>query len=211
MFNSNTLTDFLKDFPIFILVAWAAIAHGLATRFYAEARAYRKAIRDTDDAQKDIFHSLLERTDERTEYTLHYEAVRSVMGSAEAEAYHAEALRVTSKLGLKPGYYHVDALGQIAPVRASQPKLSGARRSKMSQTKRFRIFRRDGFRCQLCGRQADADNGIELHVDHKMPLSKGGSDNDANLWTLCNECNGGKSDSIIEEIIEEMGSLPEDE
>lgn len=211
MNDLNTSADFLKDLPLYILIVWAAVAHGLAVRYYAESRAYRKAIQSTEDAQKDIFHALLERTDERTGQTLHYEAVRSIMGNAEAEAYHAEALRVTSKLGLKPGYYHVDALGQIVPVRASQPKLSNARRPKMAQTKRFRILRRDGFRCQLCGRQADADNGLELHIDHKMPFSKGGTDSDENLWVLCSECNGGKSDSIIDEIIEETNNAREEE
>ncbi len=57
---------------------------------------------------------------------------------------------------------------------------------------RFLIIQRDGYRCQVCGSRA-AD-GAELEVDHKLAWSKGGSDDPANLWTLCKVCNSGKSD-----------------
>jgi 5-methylcytosine-specific restriction endonuclease McrA len=34
--------------------------------------------------------------------------------------------------------------------------------------------------------------GVELHVDHVTPWSKGGETTLANLQTLCNKCNLGK-------------------
>lgn len=60
---------------------------------------------------------------------------------------------------------------------------------------RFRVFKRDDYRCQICGRSA-AD-GARLEADHKVPRSKGGPDTLANLWTLCFECNRGKRDSYL--------------
>lgn len=57
---------------------------------------------------------------------------------------------------------------------------------------RFLVLRRDDYRCQLCRRSA-ADGAL-LEVDHKHPQSKGGPDDLSNLWTLCEECNRGKSD-----------------
>lgn len=60
---------------------------------------------------------------------------------------------------------------------------------------RFTILKRDGYRCQLCGR--DARDGIKLEVDHKVARSKGGSDNPINLWTLCFDCNRGKRDADL--------------
>ena len=57
--------------------------------------------------------------------------------------------------------------------------------------KRFRVMRRDGYQCQLCGKSAQ--DGAVLEVDHKRPRSKGGTDEMDNLWTLCFECNRGKS------------------
>lgn len=61
---------------------------------------------------------------------------------------------------------------------------------------RFAIFKRDNYRCQICGRTA-ADHGAVLEVDHKIPRAKGGTEDIANLWTLCFECNRGKSDTYL--------------
>ena len=64
---------------------------------------------------------------------------------------------------------------------------------------RYEIMVRDDFACQLCGRKQA--NGIELEVDHKLPVSKGGTNETCNLWTLCGACNGGKSDRILAEWV----------
>ena len=64
-------------------------------------------------------------------------------------------------------------------------------RNKMSERLRYEVLKRDGFRCVLCGRMV-AD-GIKLEVDHIKPVSKGGLTEIDNLRTLCDECNGGKS------------------
>lgn len=45
--------------------------------------------------------------------------------------------------------------------------------------------------CQMCGRTV-ADDHIKLVVDHKIPLDWGGSNDEDNLWALCEECNSGK-------------------
>jgi len=45
------------------------------------------------------------------------------------------------------------------------------------------ILRRDTYTCQNCGAQ-----GVELHIHHIIPLSKGGSNDPGNLITLCREC-----------------------
>jgi hypothetical protein len=62
-------------------------------------------------------------------------------------------------------------------------------REEPSIRKRFLVFKRDHFACVLCGRSGV---GVSLEVDHKTPLSKGGSNQLPNLQTLCFECNRGK-------------------
>jgi hypothetical protein len=57
---------------------------------------------------------------------------------------------------------------------------------------RFRIMRRDDFKCQYCGRSPSIDPKIKLHVDHIKPWSKGGETTFENLRTLCSNCNIGK-------------------
>lgn len=64
-------------------------------------------------------------------------------------------------------------------------------RSLMSNSLRYDIMQRDGFRCVLCGRSAK--DGVQLHVDHIIPVSKGGKTEWSNLRTLCQDCNLGKS------------------
>lgn len=59
---------------------------------------------------------------------------------------------------------------------------------------RFMVMRRDGFRCQQCGRSPATTPGIVLVIDHSHPWSKGGETVYDNLRTLCEACNGGKSD-----------------
>lgn len=54
---------------------------------------------------------------------------------------------------------------------------------------RFEILKRDKFACQYCGAKAP---DVVLHIDHKKPVSKGGSTKVSNLITACNLCNHGK-------------------
>ena len=63
-------------------------------------------------------------------------------------------------------------------------------RSAMTPSLRYEILQRDGFRCVACGRTAD--DGVKLHVDHIVPVAKGGKTEESNLQTLCEECNLGK-------------------
>ena len=58
---------------------------------------------------------------------------------------------------------------------------------------RYKILVRDKNTCQCCG--AKASDGIQLHIDHIKPVSKGGTNDFENLQTLCRDCNLGKSDS----------------
>lgn len=67
-------------------------------------------------------------------------------------------------------------------------------RSKMTPTLRYQILLRDNFRCQICG--ASAKDGAKLHVDHIIPVSKGGKTIESNLQTLCDRCNFGKSNKL---------------
>ena len=57
---------------------------------------------------------------------------------------------------------------------------------------RFIVFKRDDFKCCLCGRSPATTSGLELHVDHILPWSKGGETTIDNLQTLCSDCNLGK-------------------
>lgn len=74
-------------------------------------------------------------------------------------------------------------------------------RTPIPSKMRFRVMRRDGYRCRLCG--MDADDGVTLECDHIIAVAKGGKTEPPNLWTLCRPCNNGKSDSDLHLALDE--------
>lgn len=66
------------------------------------------------------------------------------------------------------------------------------KRRSISTMRRLKIMLRDGGRCVEC------ESVKELSIDHIVPVSKGGSDEDDNLQTLCRRCNSSKRDRISE-------------
>jgi predicted restriction endonuclease len=70
-------------------------------------------------------------------------------------------------------------------------------RKNISWRLRFEIMKRDNFKCKLCGRSPTTDPAIILHIDHILPVSKGGKNNPENLQTCCSKCNIGKSNLNI--------------
>ena len=62
---------------------------------------------------------------------------------------------------------------------------------------RFEVLKRDLFKCQYCG--VNADDAV-LHVDHVIAIANGGSNDPSNLVTACSVCNLGKSDVPLEKL-----------
>lgn len=57
---------------------------------------------------------------------------------------------------------------------------------------RISVLERDNYTCLICGYRGTKE---ELHVDHIIPHSKGGTTTENNLQTLCDVCNTAKGDS----------------
>ena len=68
-------------------------------------------------------------------------------------------------------------------------------RVKMSDKLRFQVLKRDNYTCQICGRKAK--DGVELEIDHIVPIAKGGKTVLSNLQTLCKQCNRGKGAAMM--------------
>jgi 5-methylcytosine-specific restriction endonuclease McrA len=65
------------------------------------------------------------------------------------------------------------------------------KRRRASGAKRLRVYVRDRFTCQYCGKRKAAD---ELTLDHITPRAQGGESTPENLVTACAPCNGRKAD-----------------
>jgi 5-methylcytosine-specific restriction endonuclease McrA len=68
-----------------------------------------------------------------------------------------------------------------------QRKVSGGRWQKT----RVRILKRDHSMCQPCAKRGKVV--LATQVDHVIPLSKGGTDDDSNLQAICERCHDRKT------------------
>jgi 5-methylcytosine-specific restriction endonuclease McrA len=81
---------------------------------------------------------------------------------------------------------------QIQKAQSTATFLRQQERNRMNSGVRYQVFSRDNSRCRRCGATPQS-HGVSLHVDHIVPVSKGGKTEMNNLQTLCEDCNLGKS------------------
>ena len=67
-------------------------------------------------------------------------------------------------------------------------------RKLLTKELRQKIMIRDNYTCQICGKYMP--DGVGLHIDHIIPVSKGGKSVESNLQVLCSKCNGSKSNRL---------------
>ena len=91
-------------------------------------------------------------------------------------------------------YTHLKSVQKNISLKTEYQKSKQYQRSLMTDSLRYEILKRDGFKCVLCG--CSAKDGAKLHVDHIIPISKGGKTVPSNLRTLCDQCNWGKGDKF---------------
>lgn len=81
------------------------------------------------------------------------------------------------------------ATGRVTYELLRKPIKSVELRKGISLKIRFEILKRDNFHCVLCGQDAKE---TKLVIDHILPVTKGGTNDTANLRTTCMACNHGK-------------------
>ena len=68
------------------------------------------------------------------------------------------------------------------------------RRSPIKPGTRFKVLQKHGFSCVYCGRYAGE---VRLEIDHVIPVSQGGTNDEANLTAACVDCNRGRGAAPI--------------
>lgn len=75
------------------------------------------------------------------------------------------------------------------------------KRVRFSKEFRQKIFERDNYECQLCKPKKNLlFLPLKRRIDHKIPLSKGGSNDISNLWLVCDECDTKKKNKIYKRL-----------
>lgn len=70
--------------------------------------------------------------------------------------------------------------------------------SSLPEELRQRVFKRWGRECYYCGATTEP-----FHVDHRVPIAKGGTDEIDNLVPACLRCNLSKGAKLLEEWLPE--------
>jgi len=78
---------------------------------------------------------------------------------------------------LRPGEYLLRSGERLPP------------RTRQAIKQRYVILERDGYRCRVCGSPSGAGRTLQVH--HRMPVHRGGTNDDENLQTLCQVCHAG--------------------
>ena len=64
---------------------------------------------------------------------------------------------------------------------------------------KYAVLQKDNSTCQRCGANIQNTPNVKLVIDHKVPVDLGGATTIDNLWTLCEDCNGGKKAFFTDE------------
>lgn len=91
---------------------------------------------------------------------------------------------VLSSLFFKFERVYIRLIESTAPAQNKKKE-----RGKMTKKLRFKVLKRDNYKCVICGATSKTTT---LEVDHIIPISKGGFTEMENLQTLCFNCNRGK-------------------
>ncbi len=114
---------------------------------------------------------------------------------------HFVGSRRNTKAGVRAAITHLESVGAftwdgdvltVHHIWVEGDVTPNASRTIPERT-RERVFRRDNWRCRHCG--VTAVDGALLEIDHKHPWSRGGSNREHNLQTLCSSCNARKGDT----------------
>ena len=102
-------------------------------------------------------------------------------------AYKVEVPEDLIELSLSKMLAICDNLEDIGYQTTSRKYNSKSQRKLMTRELRERIMERDNYTCQMCGKYMPDEVG--LHVDHIIPVAKGGKSIESNLQVLCDKCN----------------------
>lgn len=128
----------------------------------------------------------------------HYDITCAERRSAQSKAWkHANADRVRARNLIR---YNSD------PAYRELVKDRARRRRQVAPTgrkaRRLRIAARDSWLCALCGRPVDPElrwpDPLSASLDHVVPVSRGGSDEDDNVQLAHQRCNNRKYNKLLE-------------
>lgn len=100
------------------------------------------------------------------------------------------------------GFYCMDT--DLEEAGQDAQKGMPAKRKKFSAKDRLAVYRKTEGHCYLCGEFVDFDS---FEVEHRIPISKGGTNGLDNLYCSCTTCNDIKRDIYPKEFMEKITQI----
>lgn len=100
------------------------------------------------------------------------------------------------------GYYYIDTNLNIIEEKSISKKKQ--KHKQFSKSMRLNIYEKTQGHCYLCGESVKFNS---FEVEHKIPLSKGGTDDISNLYCSCHKCNKIKRNIYYEDFMESISRI----
>ena len=139
-------------------------------------------------------------------YITHSEtgAVIKVSDIKQAQDFHSAERAIAQKNktpGKCAGYYFIDT---DTTRKKPKKKKKKCKRKKFTRKQRESIFQKTGGICYLCGGNISF---ASFEIDHRMPKSKGGTDELSNLFPCCHCCNTIKHDIYPDDFVKKVSQI----
>lgn len=102
------------------------------------------------------------------------------------------------------GYYYIDTEHNVIEYKEESASKKKIKHKQFSNRKRRSIYEKTEGHCYLCGELLKFNF---FEVDHKVPLSKGGTDDISNLYCSCHKCNRIKRNIYYEDFMETISQI----
>ena len=108
------------------------------------------------------------------------------------------------------GYYFIDTdikedqEAKEGSILKDKTKQYTVKRKSFSSRERLTIYRKTKGHCYLCGEFVDFDS---FEVEHKVPLSKGGTNDLSNTFCACHCCNTIKHDIYPRDFMDKISQI----
>lgn len=143
------------------------------------------------DLYRAIRHQVVQRDYQMFEFVFSRSQTRYSQKNYQKTAYVVQNVDNTLIFTLSQLLDIADELDEINYETTRTKWCAKNQRKLMTKDLRIKIKQRDNYTCQICGKYMPDEVG--LHIDHIIPIKKGGKSVESNLQVLCDKCNLSKS------------------